>query len=119
MKRTTVKQFRHFVLAALAATALTGIASAQTITSTEKRAGTSASAATMTEGEIRKIDKAAKKITLRHGPIQNLDMPAMTMVFQVPDATLLEGLAVGDKLRFHAEQKNGAFIVTRVEKAGS
>ncbi|MBE2261800.1 MAG: copper-binding protein [Burkholderiaceae bacterium] len=81
-------------------------------------AGASAGASVMTDGEVRKVDKSAKKITLRHGPIQNLDMPAMTMVFQVPDAALLDGLAVGDKLRFHAEQQNGAFVVTRVEKVG-
>lgn len=71
----------------------------------------------MAEAEVRKVDKDAKKITLKHGPIKNLDMPAMTMVFQVKDAALLDKLAAGDKVRFTAEQQQGAYVVTGVEKA--
>lgn len=69
------------------------------------------------QGEVRKIDEAAGKITLKHGPIKNLDMPGMTMVFQVRDATLLDNLAAGDKIKFTAEQQQGAYVVTGVEKA--
>ena len=69
-----------------------------------------------TEGEVRKVDKDAKKITLKHGPIKNLDMPAMTMVFQVKDAALLDKLAAGDKIMFTAEQQQGAMVVTGAEK---
>jgi Cu(I)/Ag(I) efflux system periplasmic protein CusF len=72
------------------------------------------------EGEVRKIDKDAKKITLKHGPIKNLDMPGMTMVFQVKDPALLDKLAQlapGDKIQFTAEQQQGAFVVTGAEKA--
>ena len=76
-----------------------------------------ASAADMTEGEIRKVDKDAKKLTIKHGEIKNLDMPGMTMVFQVRDATLLDNLAAGDRIRFTAEQQQGAYVVTGVEKA--
>jgi Cu(I)/Ag(I) efflux system periplasmic protein CusF len=75
-----------------------------------------------TEAEIRKIDLAAKKITLKHGPIKNLDMPAMTMVFQVKDAALLEKLAqlsTGDKILFTAEEQQGALVVTGAEKTGT
>ena len=68
------------------------------------------------EGEVRKIDKDAKKITLKHGPIKNLDMPGMTMVFQVKDVALLDKLAAGDKIMFTAEQLQGAMVVTGVEK---
>jgi len=68
------------------------------------------------EGEVRKIDKDAKKITLKHGPIKNMDMPGMTMVFQVKDVSLLDKLAVGDKVTFTAEQQQGAYVVTRVDK---
>ena len=68
------------------------------------------------EGEVRKIDKDAKKITLKHGPIKSMDMPGMTMVFQVKDATLLDKLAMGDKIMFTAAQDNGAMIVTGIEK---
>ena len=75
----------------------------------------------MAEAEVRKIDKDAKKITLKHGPIKNLDMPPMTMVFQVKDAALLDKLAqlkAGDKILFSAEQQQGAYVVTGAEKAG-
>ena len=71
------------------------------------------------EAEVRKIDKEAKKITLKHGPIKNLDMPGMTMVFQVRDGALLDilaQLAPGDKILFTAEQQQGAFVVTGAEK---
>jgi Cu(I)/Ag(I) efflux system periplasmic protein CusF len=71
----------------------------------------------MAEGEIRKIDKDAKKVTLKHGPIKNLDMPGMTMVFQVKDMSLMDKLAVGDKILFTAEQQQGAYVVTGAEKA--
>jgi Cu(I)/Ag(I) efflux system periplasmic protein CusF len=74
------------------------------------------------EAEVRKIDKDAKKITLKHGPIKNLDMPSMTMVFQVRDAALLDKLtqlAPGDKIMFTAEQQQGAYVVTGAEKAAA
>ncbi len=61
----------------------------------------------MSEGVVRKIDAANGKITLRHGPIVNLDMPAMTMVFRVRSPELLNGLKVGDTVKFHAESIDG------------
>ena len=72
-----------------------------------------------TEGEVRKVDKDAKKITLKHGPIKNLDMPGMTMVFQVKDVALLDKLAVGDKVMFTVEQQQGAMVITGAEKAAT
>ena len=78
-----------------------------------------ASAATeMAEAEVRKIDKDAKKMTLKHGPIKSLDMPAMTMVFQIRDAALLDKAKVGDKILFSAEQREGAYVVIAIEPAG-
>ena len=71
--------------------------------------------ADMTEGEIRKIDIENKKITLKHGVIKSLDMPAMTMVFAVKDAALLEQLKAGDKVRFKAEAAGGSAVVTDIE----
>ena len=71
----------------------------------------------MTEAEVRKVDKDAKKLTLKHGPIKNLDMPGMTMVFQVKDPAMLDKLAVGDKIKVSVEQQQGAFVVTAIEKA--
>ncbi len=70
----------------------------------------------MAQAEVRKVDLDAKKITLKHGPIKNLDMPPMTMVFQVRDAALLDKLKAGDQVRFSAEQQQGAYVVTAVEK---
>ncbi len=76
-----------------------------------------ATADAMAEGEIRKVDKEAKKITIRHGPLANLDMPAMTMVFQVDDAAMLDAVKAGDKVKFQAEKAGGAFTVTQIEAA--
>ena len=70
----------------------------------------------MTEAEVRKVDKDAKKLTLKHGPIKNLDMPGMTMVFQVKDPELLDKLAVGDKIKVSVEQQQGAYVVTAIDK---
>ena len=71
----------------------------------------------MSQGEVRKIDAARQKITLRHGPIANIGMPPMTMVFDVKDATLLEGVAVGDKVGFVVEQQGSKFVVTELQGA--
>ena len=68
--------------------------------------------ADMSDAEVRRIDKSANKITLRHGEIKSLDMPPMTMVFQVKDPAMLGTLKVGDKVKFKAESVNGAMVVT-------
>jgi Cu(I)/Ag(I) efflux system protein CusF len=67
------------------------------------------------EGEVRKVDKETGKITLKHGPIANLDMPAMSMVFQVKDPALLEQVKAGDKVRFQAEKIGTQYTVTHIE----
>lgn len=74
-------------------------------------------ASAMSEGVVRKIDTANAKITLRHGPLANLDMPPMTMVFRVQPPELLNGIKVGDKVKFHADDPNGVFTVTAIEPA--
>ncbi len=74
-------------------------------------------AATLTDGEVRKVDFDAKKLTIRHGPIQNLDMPGMTMVFQVREPALLDKVKPGDKIKFHAEKAGSAYVVTQIEPA--
>ncbi|KQP47651.1 copper-binding protein [Pseudorhodoferax sp. Leaf274] len=71
----------------------------------------------MATGEVRRIDRAEGRITLRHGPLPNLGMGAMTMVFRAADARLLEGLAEGDKVRFTAERIDGALTVVALEPA--
>ncbi len=71
----------------------------------------------LTAGEVRKVDLDAKKLTLRHGELKNLNMPGMTMVFQVKDPAMLQNVKPGDKVRFTAEKINGAFTVTAIEAA--
>src|SRR5688500_9623026 len=78
-------------------------------------AGATQSPRAMAEGEVRKVDKDAKKITIKHGPLQKLDMPAMTMVFQVKDPAMLDQVKAGDKIRFDAEKVGGCFVVTKIE----
>jgi len=72
--------------------------------------------ATYTEGEVRKVDKDAQKITLKHGPIVNLEMPEMTMVFRASDPKFLDGVKSGDKVRFRAEKIDGVFTVVALER---
>jgi Cu/Ag efflux protein CusF len=71
----------------------------------------------LSEGEVRKVDKDAKKITIKHGPLANLDMPAMTMVFQVRDPAMVEQVKAGEKVKFRAEKAGGAYILTQIEPA--
>ncbi|MEO6746242.1 MAG: copper-binding protein [Caldimonas sp.] len=73
--------------------------------------------APMAEGEVRKIDKDTKKITLKHGEIKNLGMPGMTMVFQVKDPAMLDSVKSGDKVMFTADKVNGALTVTSIQPA--
>lgn len=88
----------------------------QSATNHDAHHGAAAPASTaLSEGEVRKVDKDAQKITLRHGPIANLDMPPMTMVFQVRDPVLLNRVKPGDKVKFAAERSGGAYIVTRID----
>ena len=83
----------------------------------KKAAAGSTSSAAMAEGEVRKVDKEAKKITIKHGPLQSLDMPAMTMVFQVKEPAMLDQVKAGDKVKFQAEKVGGAFTITKLERA--
>ncbi len=71
----------------------------------------------LTDGEIRKVDKDAQKVTIKHGAIKNLDMPPMTMVFRVKDLALLDAAKAGDKVMFRAEREGGQFVVTKIQPA--
>ena len=74
-------------------------------------------AAAMSDGEVRKIDKETGKITIKHGPIKHLDMPPMSMVFTAKDPALLDKAKVGDKIRFHVVDEGGKLIVTDIQPA--
>jgi len=113
-------KFNHLLAAAaVSVTALLAHAqSAPAASAVDHAAHHGASAAApQGDGEVRKVDKAQGKLTLRHGPLENLSMPAMTMIFKVADPKMLDNLKVGDKVKFTAEKVNGAFTVTVLQPA--
>jgi Cu/Ag efflux protein CusF len=71
----------------------------------------------LVDGEVRKVDVAAAKLTLKHGEIKSLDMPPMTMVFSVRDKASLETLKPGDKVKFKAVNEAGKLTVTEIQVA--
>jgi len=68
----------------------------------------------LADGVVRKVDKDARKITIRHGEIRHLDMPPMTMVFQVKDPAMLEQVQPGEKVQFRVEKSGGAMVLTEI-----
>ncbi|OGA57963.1 MAG: copper-binding protein [Burkholderiales bacterium RIFCSPHIGHO2_01_FULL_64_960] len=80
-------------------------------------AKSSPAAASMTDGEVRKIDKDSSKITIKHGEIKHLEMPGMTMVFNAKDKSLLDKVQVGDKVSFMVVSEGGKMVVTAIEPA--
>lgn len=74
-----------------------------------------ADATALSSGEVQKIDKATGKLTIQHGPLANLNMPGMTMVFKAADPAMLDQAKPGDQVRFRAEMVNGVFTVTKLE----
>ena len=73
--------------------------------------------ADMSEGEVRKVDLAGKKITLKHGPLKNIGMPGMTMSFAVSDPAMLNGVKVGETVRFVASEQGGKLRIVHIEPA--
>lgn len=67
------------------------------------------------DGEVRRVDKAAGKVTLRHGEIKQLEMPPMTMVFEVREKALLDTVKAGDKVIFKVVNEDGKMIVTELK----
>ncbi len=107
----------HILAAAALATALTANAQSSAASAADHAAHHPGAASPQSDGEVRKVDKEQGKVTLRHGPLQNLDMPAMTMVFKAADPKLLDGLKEGDKVKFTAERVNGVIAVTAIQPA--
>ena len=119
---------RSLVLAALLGAAAMTTATAQTHATHDRDPGAGGVGATaspdadaddLADGEVRKIDRDAGRLTLRHGPLRNLDMPGMTMVFDVADAAVLDRLRPGEKVRFQAGKVDGRFVVVRIEPAST
>lgn len=68
------------------------------------------------DAEVKKVDTAQGKVTLKHGEIKNLDMPPMTMVFRVADKSMLDGLKAGDKVKVDVDKINGQYTVTKLAR---
>lgn len=102
-------------LAATSALAQTQHAPGHHASSAAKGAAATADGA-FAEGEVKKVDKGAGKVTIKHGPLASLDMPPMTMVFRVKDPAMLDQVKVGDTIRFKAEKVEGNFTVTEYKK---
>lgn len=108
-----MKTLHKVVLAALIGVSSVGISP---ITLAQQPA-TSSTQDSMSDGEIKKIDKEAGKLTIKHGELKNLGMPGMTMVFKVKDPAMLDNVKPGDKVRFLADKVGGALTVTTIEAA--
>ncbi len=114
----TLNKFLVYSAAVFAAT-LGANAHAQAASDPGKMEGMKMDQATapmeMTEAEVRKVDLEGKKLTLKHGEIKNLEMPGMTMLFQVKDPAMLTAVKAGDKVKFRAEKVGGALVVTEIQ----
>lgn len=71
----------------------------------------------LTDGTVKKVNQAAGKITLAHGPIENIGMGAMTMMFKVKDPGMLAAVKPGDKVRFRVDYVGGEFVIVHIEAA--
>lgn len=78
---------------------------------------TSKMAAPMTDGEVRKVDQDAGKVTIKHGAIKHLDMPGMTMVFTAKDKSTLTSVKPGDKVQFAVVNEGGKMVLTDIQAA--
>ena len=87
---------------------------AQTDPATNDRPATVQARADLTAGEVRRVDKATGRVTIRHERIVNLNMPPMTMVFRVADKRMLDTLRPGDRILFRAEENNGVLTLTEI-----
>lgn len=79
--------------------------------------GATGALAQLADGEIRKVDRDAGKLTIKHGEIRSLDMPPMTMVFRVKEPAMLDAVKAGDKVKFDAHKVGGQYVVTTIEQA--
>lgn len=105
-----------FILSIVASLFTSAVMAADNHTvSSQANVKTSANVVSMTAGVIEKIDKVAGKLTIKHNELKNLDMPAMTMVFQVKNLSMLDQVRVGDQVSFIADSIDGKLAITRLE----
>ena len=108
---------RQWILAAALVAGIAPLAAPAADAPAKAEGKAKAPAASLTSGEVRKVDREEKKVTIKHGPIENLKMPPMTMVFRVKSAGMLDGLEPGTRIRFRAEEADGGYLVTHLQKA--
>ena len=101
---------------AICKTMLAAVLMLASVSTVHAQATPATTADAMSTGEVRKVDKGAGKMTIKHGPLANLGMDAMTMVFRAQDPAMLDLVKPGDKIAFVAEQPNGQLTVTRLQK---
>lgn len=106
-------KFTKLIFSAALALSFAGAATAQPA----PEAAAATAAVPLVAGEVKKVNKETGKLTIKHAPLANLDMPAMTMVFRVKDPAMLEKVKAGDKINFAAERANGAITVTQLDLA--
>jgi Cu(I)/Ag(I) efflux system periplasmic protein CusF len=120
----TLNKLLKLTLAGLLATSFAPIAALASAEDAERSFSTNstgtadaanANANAMTDGEVKKVDKGAGRLTIKHGELKNLGMPAMTMVFKVKDASMLDSVRAGDKVDFIAEKTGSQFTVVKLE----
>ncbi len=114
MKKTLVSMVLGVALATSGAAFAAGEMGNMDMSSGATKSG--AANSSMSHGEVKKIDMATSKITIKHGPLENLGMDGMTMAFKVKDPAMLSQVKVGDKIDFVAEEVNGALTVTKLQK---
>ena len=108
--------FTHYLVASVVAVGSLPMSNfAQATSEHDHSHASAASAASLTEGEVKKVDQDSSKVTLKHGEIKHLDMPGMTMVFTVRDKGLLATVKPGDKIKFMAVSEGGKLIVTDIQ----
>ncbi len=79
--------------------------------------GSAESNAALTDAEVKKVDAATGKVTLKHGALDNVGMPPMTMAFKAKDAAMLAQVHVGDKVKVRIENVNGTMTIVKLVKA--
>lgn len=111
--QTTMKFVPVAMAAVLFAIAQGAVAGAPAVEQ-KPNSAPSARAVSLTDGEIKKVDTDAARVTIKHGPLENLRMPGMTMVFGVTDVSVLQSLKAGDKVKFAARKVEGRIVVTEL-----
>jgi Cu(I)/Ag(I) efflux system protein CusF len=79
--------------------------------------GSNKTTSKMSSGTVKKLDPATDRITIAHGPLENLNMPPMTMAFKVQDRAMLSMVKPGDKIDFNAADIDGTLTVTAIERS--